>query len=217
MSRSEIRLFIADERMLLRQGLIALFTTELGILVVGDSGDGMETVDLIKEKKPDVLLINMRMPKLDGLGVGRRLRKMAKPPEMVFITNQHSEPQMRESFALGARSYLMQKCDFRELVFAIRKAAVGDYYLSGPAGQNLVNEYINPTPAEDDSAGGMTKREMEVARLLADGYSSKEAAGFMNISVKTAEAHRSSIMKKLHAKNVTDIVKFCIRNNIITP
>ncbi|MEZ5360379.1 MAG: response regulator transcription factor [Candidatus Zixiibacteriota bacterium] len=217
MYQSETRLFIADERKLLRQGLIALFTTELGILVVGDSGDGLETVDLVQEKKPDIVLLNTRMPRLDGLGVARRLRNLPVNPELVFITTIHSEPQMREAFALGAKSYLQQDCDFRELVFAIRKASVGEYYLSGPAGRNLVDEYINPTPNEEMSVSGMTKREMELARLLADGYSSKEAADFMNISVKTAEVHRAAIMKKLHAKNVTDIVKFCIRNNITTP
>ncbi|MCK5125893.1 MAG: response regulator transcription factor [candidate division Zixibacteria bacterium] len=201
----------------MRQGLIALFTTELGILVVGDSGDGLETVDLIRAKKPDVILLNTRMPKLNGLGVARRIRKFTKPPELVFLTNLHTESQMREAFSLGARSYLLQDCDFKELVFSVRKAAVGDFYLSGPAGRNMVDEYINPTNAEEGSTGGMTRRELELAKLLADGYSSKEAADYMNISIKTAEAHRAAIMKKLHAKNVTDIVKFCIRNNIVSP
>lgn len=216
MHRSEIRLLIADERRLFRQGLIALLTKELGILIVGDSGDGLETVDMVETKKPDVILLNIRMPRLDGLGVARRTRRRSDPPELVFLTTAHREPDMREAFSLGARAYLLQNCDFRELVFAIRKAAVGEFYLSGPAGHDMVNEFVNPSPVDESGQGLLTRRETELARLLADGHSTKEAADYLNISVKTAEVHRASIMKKLRAKNVTDIVKYCIRNNLTT-
>jgi DNA-binding NarL/FixJ family response regulator len=216
MHRSEIRLLIADERRLFRQGLIALLTKELGILVVGDSGDGLETVDLVESKKPDVILLNIRLPRLDGLGVARRMRRRSDPPELVFLTTAHREPDMREAFSLGARAYLLQNCDFRELIFAIRKAAVGEFYLSGPAGHDMVNEFVNPSPVDESGQGLLTRRETELARLLADGHSTKEAADYLNISVKTAEVHRAAIMKKLRAKNVTDIVKYCIRNNLTT-
>lgn len=212
----EIRVIIADERKLLRQGLIALFTTELGILVAGDTGDGMELVDLAAKTKPDVVVLNINLPTLDGIGAAMRMRKLNPCPEFVFLTTQHNEALMREAFAAGGRAYLLQKCDFKELVFAIRKVAVGDYYLTGPAGHHMVMGYINPPSAEGEPTGGpMTRRELELCRLLADGYSTKEAADRLKISVKTADTHRSSIMKKLRAKNVTDIVKYCIRNKII--
>ena len=102
-------------------------------------------------------------------------------------------------------------------MFAIRKVAGGDYYLTGPAGREMVFEYVSLGEEEGGSDGLLTRRELELSRLLADGYSTKEAASRLSISVKTAEAHRSSVMKKLNAKNVTDIVKYCIRNNIIDP
>jgi DNA-binding NarL/FixJ family response regulator len=212
----EIRLFIADERKLIRQGLIALFTTELGMLVAGDSGDGIEAVELVSKNKPDVVVMNINLPSLDGIGAAMRMRKLNPCPEIVFLATQHNEPLMREAFAVGARSYLLQSCDFKELIFAIRKVAVGDYYLTGPAGHDMVMGYINPSAADTKpTEGPFTRRERELCRLLADGFSTKESADRLSISVKTAEVHRASIMKKLRAKNVTDIVKYCIRNKII--
>jgi DNA-binding NarL/FixJ family response regulator len=212
----EIRVVIADERKLFRQGLIALFTTELGMLVAGDTGDGAEAVELVAKSKPDVVILNINMPTLDGISAGIRIRKLSPPPDIVFLANSHNESLMREAFTIGGRAYLLQTCDFKELVFAIRKVAMGDYYLTGPAGHDMVMEYINPTPIEAEvSQGSITRREKELCRLLADGFSTKEAADRLKISVKTAETHRASIMKKLRAKNVTDIVKYCIRNKII--
>jgi len=197
--------------------MISLFATQLGILVVGDAGDGLQAVDLIHKKKPHVVVLNMNLPGLEGAGVARRVRQMSRPPNLIFLTLHHNEPMMREVFTMGAKSYLLQDCDFKELVFAVRKVARGDYYLTGPAGRELVYEYVTPGEKSGEISTLMTRREKELARLLADGYSTKEAAGRLNISVKTAETHRASIMKKLNAKNVTDIVKYCIRNKIIDP
>ncbi len=212
---SEIRLVLADERKLLRQGLIALFTTELGILVVGEAADGSGLIELLTRRPADVVVLNAELPMLDGLSVAARLRKLATPPELVFVTRRHNEREMREAFALGARAYLLTTCDFKELVLAVRKAAAGDYYLTGPAGHDLVLEYVNSGDSPDtETKGGLTRRERELCRLLADGLSTKEAAEHLSISIKTAETHRARIMKKLRAKNVTDVVKYCIRNGI---
>jgi len=204
-----------DERKLFRQGLIALFTTEPGVLVVGDTGNGLTAVEMVEAKKPSVVILNRRLPKIDGLAVARRLVRVVPQPDIVFMSEGHNESIMREAFRLGAKAYLLQDCDFRELVFAIRKAAVGDYYLSGPAGHEMVQEFLNPVEGDKKADSLMTNREIELARLLADGYSTKEAADYLNISVKTVETHRTSIMKKIRGKNVTDIVKYCLRNKLI--
>jgi len=211
----EIKVLIADDRKLFRQGLIALFATELGILVVGDTNDGIEAVKLTAQKKPDVIILNVTLDTLNGIGAAMRMRKSIHSPEFIFIANSHNELLMKEAFAVGARAYLLQNCDFRELVFAIRKVAAGDYYLSGPAGHDMVLEYINAASSEEKKSDILTRREKELCRLLSDGLSTKEAAARLSISVKTAETHRAAIMKKIRGKNVTDIVKFCIRNKII--
>jgi DNA-binding NarL/FixJ family response regulator len=211
----DIKILIADDRKLFRQGLISLFATELGILVVGDTGDGIEAVRLAASKKPDIIIMNLNLDTLDGIGAAMRMRKAVSTPEIIFLASHHNELLMKEAFAVGGRAYLLQNCDFKELVFAIRKVAAGDYYLTGPAGHEMVLEYINATSAENKSGEILTRREKELCRLLSDGYSTKEAAARLNISVKTAETHRASIMRKIRGKNVTDIVKFCIRNKII--
>jgi DNA-binding NarL/FixJ family response regulator len=197
--------------------LIALFATETGILVAGETADGLSAVELAESKKPDVVVLNVNLPGLDGLNAGRKIQRQTSPPELVFLSTRHNEGQMREAFRVGGRAWLLQDCDFRELVFAIRKAAVGDYYLSGPAGHEIIQGYVNPDEAFEQVEGTMTRRETELARLLAEGYSTKEAAARLHISAKTAETHRAAIMKKLQAKNVTDIVKYCIRNRLIEP
>jgi DNA-binding NarL/FixJ family response regulator len=212
----EIKIIIADERKLFRQGLISLFATELGILVVGDTGDGIEAVKLASAKKPDVVVLNLHLASLNGVGAAKRMRKGAHQPDFVFLSTHHNELLMKEAFALGARAYLIMSCDFKELVFAIRKVAAGDYYLTGPAGRDMALEYIGAaTPPEDSAVNILTHSEQEVCRLLADGLSTKEVAGRLHISSRTAETHRASVMKKIRGKNVTDIVKFCIRNGII--
>jgi len=215
--RSEIQVILVDPRRLFRQGLIALFTSEPGILVAGDAGDGLLAIELIEAVKPDVVVLNLNLPGLSGLSITTRARKLSPPPEVVILTGEHNETQMREVFRAGARAYLLQDCDFKELVFAIRKASMGDYYLSGPAGHEMVLQYVHPTEERKKSGQILTKRERELARLLAEGCSTKEAADCLRISVKTAETHRASVMKKLSAKNVTDIVRYCIRNKTIDP
>ena len=212
---SEIRVIVADERKLFRQGLLALFTTERGILVVGDAADGAEAVNLVLTQNIDVLVLDMDLPILDGLAVAERIRRMSDPPELVFLAGRHNETMMREAFLLGARAYLLKSCDFKELVFAIRKVASGDYYLSGPAGHEVMLDYVNPGVSSPEDGGPLTRREKEMCRLLSDGFSTKEAAERLGISPKTAETHRATIMRKLRARNVTDLVKYSLRNGLI--
>jgi DNA-binding NarL/FixJ family response regulator len=217
MNGSPIRLIIADDEKLFRQGLVALFGAKPDFEVIGEASDGRVAIDLIAGLQPDVAIIDVHLPIIDGITVARRTRPHYPKTEIVFVVSTHSEEQVREAFGAGGRGYLLRQSDIEELAFAARKAAMGDFYLSGPASNEMVAEYVKPVLRAQQAGGLMTRRERELARLLADGYSTKEAASVLNISVKTAETHRSSIMKKLNAKNVTDIVKYCIRNHIIEP
>jgi DNA-binding NarL/FixJ family response regulator len=212
-----IRLVIADDQRLFRQGLCALFKAQADFVVVGEAENGQEAVDQITLVTPDVAILDIQMPIMDGITAARRIRDLEINTEFVFLSPSHSEDQVREAFEAGGRGYLLKSCDFEELAYAARKAANGDYYVSGPASHDMVAEYVKPIVSSQKPGGMVTRREREIARLLADGYSTKEAADVLNISIKTAETHRASIMKKLNAKNVTDIVKYCIRNQIIEP
>lgn len=193
-----------------------LLNRQENLEVVGEAADGPEAIELVTDVRPDVLILSSMLPMMDGATVANRVRHLTST-EVVILAASHNEQHMREAFENGARAYLLKSCDLHELVFAIRKAAEGEFYLSGPGGSDVISEYIKPWLDQQRPGGVMTQREKELARLLADGYSTKEAARVLNISPKTAETHRASIMKKLGAKNVTDIVKYCIRNYIIEP
>jgi DNA-binding NarL/FixJ family response regulator len=210
-----ISLLIADDQQLFRAGLVGLFSSNPGFVVLGQATQGKEALDRIMTLHPEVAIMNILMPVLDGPSVVRQIRNMQSPTEVIFLTHSHDESQLREAFESGGRGYLPKDCEFDELAQAVRKAAEGDYYISGVASPDLVADYVKRHLERQRPGGLITRREREIARLLADGYSTKEAATILNISPKTAETHRAAIMKKLNARNVTDIVKYCIRNRII--
>ncbi len=212
-----IRLLVADEIELFRKGLIAQFQDCQNIEVLGEAANGTDIVELTSLHRPDVVILEVILPGLSGIEACRRIRSLHPETEVLFLSTVQSEAQMREAFESGARGYLSKSCGFEELVYATQKAARGDYYLSGPAGQDMVAEYVKPLLQKQRPGGVMTQRERELAKLLSDGYSTKECAHILSISPKTAETHRASIMKKLNARNVTDIVKYCIRNHLIQP
>jgi DNA-binding NarL/FixJ family response regulator len=212
-----IKLLIADDQTLFRQGLASLFAHEAGFEVVGEAQDGLQVVEHAITLRPDVVIVTPVLPKLDGASAAARLNRLPSSPQILVLAASHNESQVRTAFEAGAKAFLLKTADFVELSFAVTKVARGEYYLSGPAGQDLVAEYVRPLVNSQKPGGVMTQRERELAKLLADGYSTKESAEILNISPKTAETHRASIMKKLGAKNVTDIVKYCIRNHLLEP
>lgn len=215
MARGPIRLIIIEGQQLIREGLVGLFTKGNDFSMVGEFEESKKALERLPTLDPHVAIIDIQLPGLDGVSVGRRIRQVSDRTELVYLTSAYGEEEMRTAFESGGRAYLLKSCSFEELAFAVKKAAEGDYYLSGQASQDMVAEFVKPLLNSQKPGGLITQREREIARLLADGYSTKEAADVLNISPKTAEAHRASIMKKLNAKNVTDIVKYCIRNHII--
>ncbi len=215
MGTRPIRVLIADDHQIVRQGLVRLLEAVDGIEVVGEAADGEEAVGRVLDLDPDVAVLDIVMPKLDGIEAARRIRSARPRTEIVILTAHRSTAYRRRAFEAGARGYLLKDCDLEQLTHSIRHAAHGDYYLPGDAGHDVVAGYVKPWIRSQQPGGIVTPRERELACLLADGYSTKEAAAVLDISVKTAETHRASIMRKLDAKNVADIVKYCIRNRLI--
>jgi DNA-binding NarL/FixJ family response regulator len=215
MIHREIRLAIADDHHLFRAALAQYLGSQNGFQIVGEAANGKEAVDLVLERDPDVILLDIVMPVLDGIQAAREIRRVHPRTEIVIITGHHNEAYQREAFEAGARGYLFKDCSPPNLMDAIRAASLGDYYLAGEAGKDLVAEYVKPLVRQQKPGGLITPREREIACLLADGYSTKEAAAVLNISVKTAETHRASLMRKLGARNLADVVKYCIRNQLI--
>ena len=217
MSEREIKVFVVDDHHLVRQALVFQLERTPGFAVVGDAPSGAAAIDRIPAIDPDVAVIDVVMPGMSGIEVARFLRETHPRTEIVMLTAHHNEAYQRQAFESGARGYVLKDCTFEQLSDAIRHAARGDYYLAGNAGRDLVADYVRPWLARQKPGGVMTQRERELAVLLSDGYSSKEAAAVLNISVKTADTHRASLMRKLGARNLADVVKYCIRNELIQP
>ncbi len=217
MPERPIRVFVVEDHLLVRQGLVSLLRATPGVQVVGEGSNGQEAIERIPLSNPDVVILDLLMPVMGGLDAARWLRDNNVRSEIVILTGHHNEAYQRQAFEAGARGYVLKDGTFEQLIEAVRHAARGDFYLSGAAGRDLVAEYVKPWVARQQPGGVLTQRERELAILIADGYSSKEAAAVLNISVKTADTHRASLMKKLGARNVADVVKYCIRNEMIEP
>ena len=217
MQSSTVTILVADEQTMFRQGLVALFAGETGFRIVGEASDGLEAVEQAATLRPSVVVLSSTLPRLDGVAAAQRIRELPPGIESVLLATNHVETLMREAFEAGCRAYLLRTAQFQEMKFAISKASIGEFFLSGPGGQDVISEYIQPVIDAQRPGGIMTQRERQISKLLADGYSTREVADILSISPKTAETHRASIMKKLGAKNVTDVVKYCIRNHLIEP
>ncbi len=212
-----IRIVVAEDHQIVRQALARLLDSVRGFEVVGEAENGAEAVERVLALDPDVAVLDVVMPGLDGIEASRRIRAAHPRTEIVILTAHRSEAYQRQAFEAGARAYLLKECSLEALAESIRHAAHGDFYVAGSAGRDLIAEYVRPLIQRQSPGGLVTPREREVACLLADGYSTKEAAAVLNISVKTAETHRASIMRKLGARNVADVVRYCIRNQLIDP
>jgi DNA-binding NarL/FixJ family response regulator len=209
-----IKVFVIDDQRLVREAIVHTLTS-CGFAVVGEAGNGTAAMERIPQADPDVAVVDLGMPGASGIEVTRWIREHHARTEVVLLTGFHNEAYEREGFEAGARAYAVKDAPFEQLVQAIRAAANGDYYAAGTAGHEAASEYAQPWVARQNPGGIITRRERELAILLADGYSSKEAAAILHISVRTAETHRATLMHKLGARNVSDIVKYCIRNRLI--
>jgi two-component system response regulator NreC len=214
MAERTISVFLADDHQLVREAIAHLLEARGGIAVVGQAKDGSEALERIPAVLPDVAVIDVAMPGMGGIPAMRWVREHHPRVEVVALADHHSEAYQREAFEAGARGYVVKDAPFEQLSDAIRAAARGDYYAAGAAGRDVA-EFAGPWITRQKPGGVITPRERELAILLADGYSSKEAAAILNISVRTADTHRASLMKKLDARNVADVVKYCIHNRLI--
>ena len=205
-------IILADDHSLLRQGIRSIIETTPDIKVLGESGDGLELLSLLKKSKPDMVILDISMPKLRGTEAIQEI-KVLHPEVKILILSMHKEKEyIYHAFSAGANGYLLKEDTDTELFNAIKTVRDGEFYLSPLLLKELAGDFI-----EILSSGGkfpeesLTTREREVLKLLSEGKSSKEIAGFLFISTRTVEHHRANIMKKLNLKNITDLVKYAIQ------
>lgn len=212
-----LRILIADDHEMIRGGLKSLLEAHEGWEVCGEAATGREAVQRCIALKPDIVVMDISMPDLNGLEATRRIRKECPKTEILVLTMHDSEQLVREVMRAGARSYILKGDAGTVLTAAVESLARHKPFFSSRVSEIILQDYLEGETAasETDIVGGLTPREREVLQLIAEGKSSKEIASVLNISTKTSETHRSNLMRKLDLHSVSELVRYAIRNKII--
>jgi DNA-binding NarL/FixJ family response regulator len=212
---SKIRIVIADDHEIVRQGLKMLLEND-GCEVVGEYSSGREAVEGVAGARPDVAVMDISMPELNGVEATQQITKQQPDAKVIILTMHDSEELARRVLEAGARGYVLKSDAARDLANAVRSVMKGQPYFSGKISEMLLRGYLNnPNQSQETAIPALTPREREVVQLLAEGKSSKEVASILGTSPATVETQRAKIMQKLDLHSVTDLVRYAIRNHII--
>jgi len=218
---NKMRILVADDHEVVRQGVRNLIESQPGWEVCAEATTGRDAVRLSTELQPDVAIIDLSMPDLNGLEATRQIRKQSKKTRILIFSGHETERLVREVFDAGALAYVLKSDAGKSLVAAIKAAHEGTHFFSSKVTEVIFEGFLKASATQrDEEKSGMvvpTPREREIIQLLAEGKSNKEVASILGISVKTAETHRAAIMRKLGLNAFSDLVRYAIRNDIIEP
>ncbi len=210
-----MRVLIADDHTMIRESLVRILQAEPDVQVVAEAADGIEAVRLAIETRPDVVVADLSMPLLNGIEVVRRLRE-ALPATRVLVLTMHQEDEyVLQAVRAGASGYLVKDSAASELLAALRSLHAGRGHFGAQAARALAEQMQNPRHDVADPYGRLTAREREVFHLIAEGQTTKEVARRLEISVKTAENHRSRVLDKLDVRNTAELVRYALRRGLI--
>lgn len=210
-----IRVLLADDDTLVRAGLCALLEKMEQIKVVAQAGDGRAALAQLEETKPDVLLLDINMPKLNGIEVARRALRDHPEVRIVILSVHSTERHVRQALKVGATGYLAKSADISELELAIKSVMEGKIYLSPSISAHVVSGYVDHVADVEDPLDALTPRQREVLQLVAEGYTTRQIANLLSISVKTVETHRLQLMERLEIFDVPGLVRYAIRNGLV--
>ncbi len=212
-----IRVLIADDHVVLRDGLRALLRMYEDVEVVAEAGDGLEALEKTLQLQPDVVLMDIAMPRLGGLEAALELRQRKLPTKVLVLTQYDNKEYVFQMLKAGAAGYILKKAAGTELVSAIRAVHAGESFLYPSAAKAVVDRYLGEGEEDEEERrlDELSDREKEVLKLLAEGRSNRDIAELLSLSVKTVMSHRASIMEKLDMHNRTELVKFAIRAGLI--
>jgi len=212
-----ISVLIADDHGIVREGIRRTLEAEENVSICGEATDGREVLELVRKHEPDLVILDITMPRLGGLETLERIRS-SHPDVKVILLSVHGDPPFIESaVALGADGYLLKNGRASEVVEALRAVTKGGSYFSPSVAKEIVDQLRTPRKASHEPFSLLSTREREVLRLIADGLSAKEIAAELGISTKTVEAHRTSLMRKLGARKATELVRYALRHGLIEP
>jgi len=207
---------LADDHHVVRQGLRGLLEAEPDFSVVGETGDGLEVAQLVERLQPDVLLLDLMMPGLNGLEVTRRLSQRSLQTRVVILSMYANEAYVLEALRAGAAAYVLKESTSAELVRAIREAIAGRRYLSPPLSERAIETYVQKAKeAMLDPYETLTNREREVLHLAAEGHTNAKIAARLFISRRTVETHRTNLMRKLGLRTQTDLIRYALQRGIL--
>jgi RNA polymerase sigma factor (sigma-70 family) len=215
--KGNIRILIADDHPIVRDGLRKLLSLEEDFEIVGEAADGREAVRMTEELSPDVVVMDITMPQLNGIDAASQIVKRTPEIGIVMLSMHCDETFLVRALAAGAQGYLLKDCAEADLLQAVRAVAGKRLFFSPTITQTLLEDYMRQMQNEglEDSYDLLTDREKEVLQLLAEGKSNKEAASLLNVSLYTVETHRSRLMQKLNLHSTADIVLYAVRKRII--
>jgi DNA-binding NarL/FixJ family response regulator len=216
-----LRLLVADDHEIVRKGLRSLLEAQPGWQVAGEASDGREAVEKARELHPDVTVLDIGMPSLNGLEATRQMLKNDSRAKILILTMHESDPLIRDVLDAGARGYVLKTDASRDLVTAVNAVRSNKTFFTAKVAQMVLDGYLDQGPIKKDKPRAdspktrLTPRQREIVQLLAEGKSSKEVAVQLGLSVKTAETHRANIMRRLDCHCVSELVRYAVRNNII--
>lgn len=208
-----LRILIADDHAVVRQGLRALLE-RLGFDVVAEAADGREAIRRAQALQPDVAILDLAMPLLNGLGAAREIARIAPRMKTILLTVHTEDQYVLEALQAGVRGYVLKSQATQDLVQAIQEVMRGAIYLSPGISEAVVQAYLTKTDVPGDP---LSPREREVLQLIAEGKTTKEIAATLGVSVKTIESHRARLMEKLHIRHTAGLVRYAIRRGLIQP
>ncbi len=215
-----VRILIADDHSIVRRGLRTLLEAQPGWQICGEASNGREAIGKTRELKPDVAIVDISMPELNGLEATRRIVKVA-PRVQVLILTMHDSPEIIERvLASGARGYVLKSDAERDVVAAVEALCERKPFFSSSLSEMMLESFLNKPRSQvkrETARIRLTQREREIVQLLAEGKSNKEVAAALEISVRTSETHRARIMRKLGCKSFSHLVRFAVRNRIVEP
>jgi DNA-binding NarL/FixJ family response regulator len=211
-----LRILVVDDHAVVRRGVRSLLESHEGWEVCGEATTGRDAVEQTRRLRPDVVVMDLSLPELNGLDATRQILKDAPETEVLVLTMHHSEELARDVLQAGARGYVLKSDADENLIAAVDRLRRHEPFLTSTVTEFVLDDYARRGNGAQDNLV-LTAREREIIQLVAEGQSNKEAVSTLGISVKTIEAHRANIMRKLRLRSVSDLVRYAIRNKIVQP